>query len=52
MFTARVATGRWWPTRSYSILKARGFDNVVNVEGGIAAIKQTNVPVVQTSVAH
>ena len=35
-----------------SILKARGFDNVVNVEGGIASIKQTNVPVVQTSVAH
>ena len=28
-----------------SILKARGFDNVVNVEGGIAAIKQTGVPV-------
>ena len=35
-----------------SILKARGFDNVVNVEGGIASIKQTNVPVVLTSVAH
>jgi hydroxyacylglutathione hydrolase len=29
-----------------SILKARGFDNVVNVEGGLAAIKKTNVPVV------
>lgn len=28
-----------------SILKARGFDNVVNVEGGMAAIKKTNVPV-------
>lgn len=29
-----------------SILKARGFHNVVNVEGGIAAIKRTDVPVV------
>lgn len=29
-----------------SILKARGFDNVINVEGGIAAIKKTNVSVV------
>ncbi|MFD2932341.1 MBL fold metallo-hydrolase [Spirosoma flavum] len=29
-----------------SILKARGFDNVVNVEGGLTAIKRTNVPVV------
>lgn len=29
-----------------SILKARGFNNVVNVEGGITAIKKTNVPVV------
>ncbi|MBD2703650.1 MBL fold metallo-hydrolase [Spirosoma sp. BT702] len=28
-----------------SILKARGFQNVVNVEGGMAAIKQTNVAV-------
>ncbi len=28
-----------------SILKARGFDNVVNVEGGMAAIKKTRVPV-------
>lgn len=27
-----------------SILKARGFDNLVNVEGGIAAIKKTTVP--------
>ena len=27
-----------------SILKARGFDNVMNVEGGIGAIKQTGVP--------
>ena len=27
-----------------SILKARGFDNVVNVEGGIASIKKTGVP--------
>ncbi|AQG81444.1 MBL fold metallo-hydrolase [Spirosoma montaniterrae] len=29
-----------------SILKARGFHNVINVEGGIEAIKKTNVPVV------
>ncbi|RYC67544.1 MBL fold metallo-hydrolase [Spirosoma sordidisoli] len=29
-----------------SILKARGFDNVVNVEGGIAAIRKTGVPIV------
>ena len=29
-----------------SILKARGFDNVMNVDGGLAAIKQTPVPVV------
>ncbi|GAB3642018.1 MBL fold metallo-hydrolase [Spirosoma arcticum] len=29
-----------------SILKARGFDNVINVEGGMAAIKGTDVPVV------
>ena len=29
-----------------SILKARGFDNVVNVEGGIAAIRKANIPVV------
>lgn len=29
-----------------SILKARGFDNVVNVEGGMAALKQTSIPVV------
>ena len=35
-----------------SILKARGFDNVVNVAGGIAAIKQTNVSVVLLSDAH
>ncbi|WP_421828715.1 MBL fold metallo-hydrolase [Larkinella sp.] len=27
-----------------SILKARGFDNLMNVEGGIAAIKKTTVP--------
>lgn len=31
-----------------SILKARGFQNVVNVEGGMAAILQTDVPVVTT----
>lgn len=29
-----------------SILKARGFDTIVNVEGGLAAIRQTNVPLV------
>lgn len=28
-----------------SILKARGFENMVNVEGGFNAIKQTSVPV-------
>lgn len=28
-----------------SILKARGFDNVINVEGGYAAMKQAGVPV-------
>ena len=28
-----------------SILKARGFHNVVNVEGGMAAIKKVNIPV-------
>ncbi|GAA4442692.1 MBL fold metallo-hydrolase [Pontibacter saemangeumensis] len=27
-----------------SILKARGFDNVVNIEGGFKAIAETNVP--------
>ena len=35
-----------------SILKARGFDNVVNVEGGIAAIKQTDVPVATLNDIH
>ncbi|NEU65354.1 MBL fold metallo-hydrolase [Spirosoma agri] len=36
-----------------SILKARGFDNVINVEGGLAAIKKTAVPVIaQTGVVH
>lgn len=29
-----------------SILKARGFDRIVNVEGGLTAIKKTAVPVV------
>ena len=28
-----------------SILKARGFDNVVNIEGGIAAIREAGVPI-------
>ena len=28
-----------------SILKARGFNNIINVEGGIAAIKKTAVPI-------
>ncbi|RYF76981.1 MAG: MBL fold metallo-hydrolase [Cytophagaceae bacterium] len=31
-----------------SILKARGFDQIVNVDGGMAAIKKTDVPVVAT----
>lgn len=36
-----------------SILKARGFDNVINVEGGIGAIRKTTVPVVTDQpVAH
>ncbi len=35
-----------------SILKARGFDNVVNVEGGITAIKKTSVPIVVNTPAH
>ena len=34
-----------------SILKARGFDNVVNVEGGIAAIRNVDVPLT-TEVAN
>lgn len=34
-----------------SILKARGFANVVNVEGGMAAIKKTSVPVVADTLA-
>ncbi|GAB2598892.1 MBL fold metallo-hydrolase [Spirosoma areae] len=29
-----------------SILKARGFDTIVNIEGGMAGIKKTGVPVV------
>ena len=35
-----------------SILKARGFDNVLNVEGGMVSIKQTAVPVVLLSNAQ
>ena len=36
-----------------SILKARGFDNVVNVEGGLTAIKKTGVPVLaHTPASH
>ncbi len=35
-----------------SILKSRGFDNVVNVTGGLAAIKQTRVPMVVAVNAH
>lgn len=31
-----------------SILKARGFDQIVNVDGGMAAIRKTDVPVVST----
>ena len=34
-----------------SILKARGFDNVVNVEGGMTAIKQTKVLIETSTVA-
>ncbi|UFH55080.1 rhodanese-like domain-containing protein [Spirosoma sp. KNUC1025] len=35
-----------------SILKARGFNNVVNVEGGLAAIKKTAVPVESNVESH
>ncbi|XWW46433.1 MBL fold metallo-hydrolase [Fibrella sp. USSR17] len=35
-----------------SILKARGFDQIVNVDGGMAAIKQTDIPVVATRAAN
>ncbi|GAB4042455.1 MBL fold metallo-hydrolase [Spirosoma jeollabukense] len=35
-----------------SILKARGFDNVVNIEGGMAAIKKTDVPVESSVESH
>ncbi len=35
-----------------SILKARGFTNVVNVEGGLTAIKKTNVPIVLSVSSH
>lgn len=36
-----------------AILKARGFDNVINVEGGMAAIRKTNAPVVvETPATH
>ena len=35
-----------------SILKARGFQNVVNIEGGMAAIKNTAVPVDAMSGVH
>ena len=36
-----------------SILKARGFDNVVNIEGGMTAIKKTSVPTIaSTPVSH
>ncbi len=31
-----------------SILKARGFDNIVNINGGIGAIRETNVPLTTT----
>lgn len=33
-----------------SILKARGYDTIVNVDGGIAAIKQTPVPVITDAI--
>lgn len=32
-----------------SILKARGFDDVINIEGGYGAIQKTNVPLVQAN---
>ncbi|MBD2752106.1 MBL fold metallo-hydrolase [Spirosoma validum] len=35
-----------------SILKARGFDNVVNVEGGMSAIKKTNIPIESSVESH
>ncbi|MBO0952444.1 MBL fold metallo-hydrolase [Fibrella forsythiae] len=35
-----------------SILKARGFDQIVNVDGGMAAIRKTDVPVVATRTAE
>lgn len=36
-----------------SILKARGFDNVVNVEGGMDAIRKTSVPIsIATPASH
>ncbi len=36
-----------------SILKARGFDNVINVEGGMGAIRKTDVPLaVEQPVSH
>ena len=35
-----------------SILKARGFDTIVNVDGGIAAIKNTGVPLGLTHRTH
>lgn len=36
-----------------SILKARGFDNLINVDGGLAAIKNTGeVPIVSDPVPH
>ncbi len=34
-----------------SILKARGFDQIVDVDGGMAAIRKTNVPVVGNQAA-
>jgi rhodanese-related sulfurtransferase len=30
-----------------SILKSRGIENVVNIEGGFGAIEKTTVPVLQ-----
>ena len=32
-----------------SILKSRGYHSMINVEGGMAAIKNTNVSVVETT---
>ena len=35
-----------------SVLKARGFDNIINVEGGLGAIAQTDVPTQTVATIH